>query len=204
MKLYDYIRSSAAYRVRIALNLKGVDCESIPVSLLDGDQKSSEYLDVNSAGLVPALETQGNIITQSLAIIEYLDELYPELPLLPEHPVERAQCRALAYDVTCDIHPLNNLRILKHLTSELGHSEEEKMAWYHHWLKEGFNGLEQKLSKSDSTFCCGESPTLADICLIPQLFNAHRFEFNLAAYPRLKEIESNCLALSAFSDASPK
>ncbi|MBD1557048.1 maleylacetoacetate isomerase [Vibrio sp. S9_S30] len=204
MKLYDYVRSTAAYRVRIALNLKGVDYEPVPVSLLDGDQNSAEYLEVNAAGLVPSLETQGDIITQSLAIIEYLDELYPELPLLPEHPIKRAQCRALAYDVACDMHPLNNLRVLKHLTGELAQSEEEKLAWYHHWLRQGFEGLEKKLSKSDTAFCCGDNPTLADICLVPQLFNARRFEFDLTPYPRLVEIESHCLALSAFSDASPK
>ena len=203
IKLYDYVRSTAAYRVRIALNLKQLEYQSIPVSLLDGEQRSAEYLSLNPTGLVPSLEIGEGVITQSLAIIEYLEEQYPEPALLPTDPMKRAKCRALALDIACDIHPLNNLRVLKHLTSTLGHSEQEKLAWYHHWLKQGFAAIESKLAQSDSPFCCGTEPTMADVCLVPQLFNARRFELDLMPYPRMVEVEQNCLALAAFANASP-
>ncbi len=203
VRLYDYVRSTAAYRVRIALNLKKLPYQTVTVSLLDGEQRSEEYLSVNPSGLVPALELSGDVITQSLAIIEYLEEEYSQPSLFPSAPIQRAKCRSLALDIACDIHPLNNLRVLKHLTASLGQSEEEKLAWYHHWLKVGFAGVEAKLAKSNSRFCCGAEPTLADICLVPQLFNARRFELDLTPYPRMLEIERNCLALSAFAQASP-
>lgn len=203
IKLYDYVRSTAAYRVRIALNLKQLAYQSIPVSLLDGEQRSAEYLSLNPTGLVPSLEIGEGVITQSLAIIEYLEEQYPEPALLPTDPMQRAECRALALDIACDIHPLNNLRVLKHLTSTLGHSEQEKLAWYHHWLKQGFAAIESKLAQSDFPFCCGTEPTMADVCLVPQLFNARRFELDLTPYPRMVEVEQNCLALAAFANASP-
>ncbi len=203
MKLYDYIRSTAAYRVRIALNLKGLDYQSVPISLLDNEQNDAMYKAVNASGLVPTLETGGQPLTQSLAIIEYLEESFPNPPLLPETALERAACRAIALDIACDIHPLNNLRVLKHLTGELSHSNDEKMAWYFHWLKQGFDSLESKLACSSEMFCCGDSPSLADVCLIPQLFNARRFEFDLTPYPTLVRIEQHCLSLDAFSKASP-
>jgi maleylacetoacetate isomerase/maleylpyruvate isomerase len=202
IKLYDYVRSTAAYRVRIALNLKQLAYQSIPVSLLDGEQYRAEYLSLNPTGLVPSLEIGEGVITQSLAIIEYLEEQYPEPALLPTDPLQRAECRALALDIACDIHPLNNLRVLKHLMSTLGHSEQEKLAWYHHWLMQGFVAIESKLAQSDSPFCYGAEPTMADVCLVPQLFNAHRFELDLTPYPRMVEVEQNCLALAAFANAS--
>ncbi len=203
MQLYDYVRSTAAFRVRIALNLKEIPYESSSVSLLDNEQDQSGYRSVNAAGLVPALADNGQILTQSLAILEYLDEIHPHHPLLPKDPVAKAHCRALAMDVACDMHPLNNLRVLNHLTGELGHSEEEKLSWYHHWLAQGFNGLEAKLQGTDTAFCSGDTPMMADICLIPQLFNARRFNFALAAYPTLVRIEQNCLSLPAFANAHP-
>ncbi|WP_417615370.1 maleylacetoacetate isomerase [Oceanisphaera sp.] len=209
MKLYDYARSSAAYRVRIALNLKGVAYEATSISLLDGAQQSDDYRALNATGLVPslAIDDQGSgesILGQSLAIIEYLNECYPDPPLLPGTPLERARTRALALQVACDIHPINNLRVLKYLTGELGLSEEQKTTWYHHWLKQGLAPLEQQLSGSDTPFCCGNTPTLADICLIPQLYNAHRFKLDMSPYPRLLAIEQACNRLDAFSRAHPE
>lgn len=203
MKLYDYIRSTAAYRVRIALNLKGLDYQSIPVSLLENEQNNARYQSVNASGLVPTLEIDKQALAQSLAIIEYLEDVFPNTPLLPNTPLEKAFCRSIALDIACDIHPLNNLRVLKYLTDTLAHSEPEKMAWYFHWLKKGLDALESKLSNVHSSFCCGEQPTLADICLVPQLFNARRFDFDLTPYPTLVRIEGNCLSLAAFSNASP-
>lgn len=203
IKLYDYVRSTASYRVRIALNLKQLTYQSIPVSLLYDEQRSAEYLSLNSAGLVPSLEISEGVVNQSLAIIEYLEEQYPEPALLPAEPMQRAECRALALDIACDIHPLNNLRVLKYLTSTLGHSEQEKLAWYHHWLKQGFSAIESKLAQSSLPFCCATEPTIADVCLVPQLFNARRFELDLTLYPRMVEVEQNCLALAAFANASP-
>jgi maleylacetoacetate isomerase len=208
MKLYDYVRSSAAYRVRIALHLKGVAYEAIPISLLDGKQQGDDYRALNPTGLVPslAIDDQGSgegILGQSLAIIEYLEECYPEPALLPAMPFARARARALALQVACDIHPLNNLRVLKYLTGELGLGEEQKTRWYHHWLKQGLTPLEQQLSASDTPFCCGDTPTLADICLIPQLYNAHRFKLDMTPYPRLITIEQACNRLEAFQLAHP-
>lgn len=203
MKLYDYSKSSASYRVRIALNLKGLAYQSHTVSLLDGDQRGDNYLALNPSGLVPALIDNGKVLTQSLAIIEYLEEAYPSPSILPADPVTRARCRAIALDIACDIHPLNNLRVLKHLTGTMGHSEEEKLDWYLHWLRLGLAAVEKKVESSQTTFCCDEIPTLADICLIPQLFNARRFSLDLTPYPTLKEIEQRCQALSAFEQAHP-
>ncbi len=208
MKLYDYSRSSAAYRVRIALNLKGLAYDSIPISLLDGAQRGEDYRALNPTGLVPclAIDDQGSgegIIGQSLAIIEYLDECYPEPALLPAGPLARARTRALALQVACDIHPLNNLRVLKYLTGELGLGEKQKNSWYHHWLKQGLGPLEQQLSGRDTPFSCGDTPGLADICLVPQLYNARRFELDLTPYPRLIAIEQSCNRLEAFRLAHP-
>ncbi|MBL1376593.1 maleylacetoacetate isomerase [Zobellella iuensis] len=203
MKLYDYPRSSAAYRVRIALNLKGVNFEAIPVNLLEGQQRGEDYRALNPTGLVPSLDTGEGLIGQSLAIIEYLDERFPEPALLPAGALARARARALALQVACDIHPLNNLRVLQYLVGEFGIDEQQKLAWYHHWLKQGLAALERQLAGESSAFCCGERPGLADICLVPQLYNARRFGLDLAPYPRLVAIEAACQRLEAFAAAHP-
>ncbi|WP_025738535.1 maleylacetoacetate isomerase [Salinivibrio socompensis] len=203
MLLYDYSKSTAAYRVRIALSLKGLTYQREAVSLLDKHQHSDAYRSLNPAGLVPTLVDGDVTLSQSLAIIEYLDERYPGVTLLPNDPVQKAQCRSLALDIACDMHPLNNLRVLQYLTGPFGHSDEDKVTWYHHWLKQGFDGLEAKLQGLDSPFIGGEAPNLADICLVPQLFNARRFAFDLAAYPTLTRIEAQCQTLDAFIQAHP-
>ncbi|OMH33589.1 maleylacetoacetate isomerase [Motiliproteus sp. MSK22-1] len=210
MKLYTYWRSSAAYRIRIALNLKGIAYDDHYINMLrdGGEQLKEEYARINAQKLVPALETdQNEILTQSMAIIEYLDESYPETPaLLPESTLARARVRALAQAIACEIHPLNNLRVLKYLVNEMGVSEEQKMSWYHHWIVEGFSALETMLADSDTTgqFCYGNTPGLADACLIPQLYNAHRFKVNMSAFPTINRIEKACLELKAFQDARPE
>ena len=206
MKLYDYFRSSAAYRVRIALNLKGKEYTHIPVNLLKGEEGEAVYRELNPQGLVPTLEDAGQILTQSLAICEYLEERYPQPPLLPGDAMERARIRSLALAVACDIHPVNNLRLLKYLVTELGASEEQKLAWYRHWINEGFEAIETMLSSSDQTgtFCHGDSPSLADLCLVPQVYNARRFEVDLAPFPKIVRIEANCLGLEAFQKATPE
>ncbi|PSJ46535.1 maleylacetoacetate isomerase [Zobellella endophytica] len=203
MRLYDYARSSAAYRVRIALNLKGVDWEAVPVNLLEGAQRGEDYRALNPTGLVPSLDTGEGLLGQSLAIIEYLDERFPEPPLLPAGVFARARARALALQVACDIHPLNNLRVLQYLVRELGASEEQKLAWYHHWLQQGLAALERQLAGGASPFCCGEHPGLADLGLVPQLYNARRFGLDLAPYPRLIAIDATCQRLEAFAAAHP-
>ena len=205
MTLYDYFRSTAAYRVRITLNLKGLDYQQAPVNLLKGEDHGMDYRAVNPQGLVPALTVDKAVLQQSLAICEYLDEVEPEPPLLPGDPLQRAQIRALAQMVACDIHPVNNLRILKYLTGELGVSEAQKLNWYRHWIDEGFRPIEQILEKTapDGPFCFGERVTLADICLVPQIYNARRFELDLTPYPRIVAIEQHCLTLDAFERAKP-
>lgn len=205
--LYGYFRSSAAYRVRIALNLKGLAYDQAPVNLVKGEQRGEEYLARNPQGLVPALVTDdGARLTQSLAICEYLDERYPEPALLPADAAGRARVRALAQAVACEIHPLNNLRVLKYLTGELGVDEATKMTWYRHWVTEGFAALEAQLSREAGSgdFCHGDTPGLADLCLVPQVFNAERFECDLAPYPRIRRIVANCRALDAFAQAAPE
>ena len=205
MTLYDYFRSTAAYRVRITLNLKGLDYQQAPVNLLKGEDHGTDYRAVNPQGLVPALTVDKAVLQQSLAICEYLDEVEPEPPLLPGDPLQRAQIRALAQMVACDIHPVNNLRILKYLTGELGVIEAQKLNWYRHWIDEGFRPIEQILEKTapDGPFCFGERVTLADICLVPQIYNARRFELDLTPYPRIVAIEQHCLTLDAFERAKP-
>ncbi|WP_151703666.1 maleylacetoacetate isomerase [Nitrincola alkalilacustris] len=206
MKLYDYCRSSAAYRVRIALNMKGLEYEQIPVSLLEAEHRSAEHLSRNPQGLVPSLEDKGAIINQSLAIVEYLEERYPDtFRLLPAEPLARARVRSLSQLIACDIHPVNNLRILKYLVSEFGITEEQKTAWYQHWIHAGFQALEQHLTSSDETgvYCQGDSPTLADICLVPQVFNANRFKCDLSDFPTIRRIHAACEELEAFSKAHP-
>jgi maleylacetoacetate isomerase len=207
MKLYDYFHSSAAYRVRIALNLKGVaPDERSFVHLRRGDQRSEDYLALNGQGLVPALVLDDHrVLTQSLAIIEYLDETVREPPLLPADAIARARVRAIALAIACEIHPLDNLRVLKYLIDTLGISDAGKNGWYRHWIEVGFAALERQLGAEGETgtYCHGESPTLADICLVPQLANARRFNNCLDAYPTLTRIEAACNALPAFAQAAP-
>lgn len=207
MKLYTYYRSSAAYRVRIALNLKSLGYDAVPVHLTraGGEQRLPDYLALNPAGLVPTLDDDGVVLTQSLAIIEYLDETHPEPALLPGDAVERARVRALAQAITCDIHPINNLRVLQYLTRELGVSDTQKNAWYRHWVEIGLEAVEAKLADNPGTgaFCHGDTPTLADCCLVPQVFNARRFDCDLGALPTVMRIVEHCEALDAFQHAAP-
>ncbi|HKV97939.1 MAG TPA: maleylacetoacetate isomerase [Gammaproteobacteria bacterium] len=207
MELYTYFRSSAAYRVRIALNLKGLKADYRYVHLVKdgGQQHQPEYLALNPQGLVPALVDKGHVLTQSLAIIEYLDETHPQPPLLPKDAPGRARVRALAQIVASDIHPVNNQRILKYLEKEFRADEAARSKWYRHWIVEGFNALDKLLGSSPATgkFCHGDQPTLADICLVPQVFNARRFKIDLASFPAIERINATCLALAAFADAAP-
>jgi len=201
--LYDYYRSSAAYRVRIALNLKGVDYESRPISLLNSEQKSEEYLALNPSGLVPMLEIDGLRLTQSLAIINYLDLRFQNQPLIPAAAAERAHVVAMALTVACDIHPLNNLRVLKYLKNELGHSQDEIDAWYAHWIAEGLPALEALAAPKAGKFMFGDAPTAADVCLVPQLYNARRYNVPLSDYPILLRAEENANKLEGFAAAHP-
>ncbi|MBJ7310764.1 maleylacetoacetate isomerase [Rugamonas sp. CCM 8940] len=207
MKFYTYFRSSASYRVRIALNLKGLDYEAVPVHLLrnGGEQLTDAYRAVNPSALLPALEEDGVVLSQSLAIIEYLDETRPSQPLLPADPLGRARVRALAQTVACDTHPLSNLRVLKYLRGPLGLSEELKQQWISHWISEGMAMLEAHLARDAQTgrFCHGDTPTVADCCLVPQVFNAQRFGVDMTAYPTVMRIHANCAALPAFIQAHP-
>ncbi|MDQ2102841.1 maleylacetoacetate isomerase [Azospirillum isscasi] len=205
MKLHGYFRSSAAFRVRIALNLKGIEAEQVFVHLRKGEQKAAPFVDLNPHKLVPALEMDGRVLTQSLAIIEYLDETHPEPPLLPREPLARARVRSLALAVACDIHPLNNLRVLQRLKA-MGHPQAEVDDWYRHWIAVGLEGLEVQLAGDPQTgrFCHGDAAGLADICLVPQMANARRFDCDLSGYPTLRRIEEACLAIPAFADALPE
>jgi len=206
MKLYDFFRSSAAYRVRIALNLKGLRCDRLFVNLRTGEDKTDAYRAVNPQGLVPTLAlADGRALTQSLAICEYLEECYPNPPLLPPDPAGRARVRALAQLVACDIHPLNNLRVLDYLTGVLGVDEAAKLTWYRHWIAEGFTALEAQLNSSPDTgrFCHGDAPTLADVFLVPQVFNGRRFECDLSPYPTVTRLASAGEELDAFQAAHP-
>jgi len=204
MKHFTYFRSSAAFRTRIALNLKGLKPEQVFVHLRKSEQSAAAYCYVNPQGLIPALVHDGHTIGQSLAIIEYLDEIVPEPPLLPADPPDRARVRQIAYAVACDIHPLGNLRVQRYLRDTLGHGEAEVMAWHKHWIELGFAAIETLTAGTAGRFCHGDSPTLADICLIPQLANARRAEMNLSPYPTLLRIEKAAFELAAFVDALPK
>jgi len=205
IRLYDYHRSSAAYRVRIALNLKGLEYQAVAVNLLAGEEQGAAYRSVNPQGLVPVLDVDGRRIRQSLAILEYLEETRPEPPLLPEAPLPRAEARSLAQLIACDIHPLNNLRVLKYLQKELEVDDEQKNRWYRHWIDEGFSAFEQRLTELGSgDFCIGDRPGLADILLIPQVYNARRFRVDMTRYPRIRRIEQHCLGLEAFAKAIPE
>ena len=202
LTLYDYYRSSASYRVRIALNLKGVDYRRVPVNLLEGEQKEEEYRALNPQGFVPMLDSGGTRITQSLAIIGWLDRVYPKPPLLPTGDGDRAHVVALALTIAADIHPLNNLRVLKRL-SALGIGEDERDEWYRHWVSEGFAALEALAAPRAGQFLYGDNVTTADVCLVPQMFNARRFSVDLAPYPTLLRADAAATALEPFAAAHP-
>ncbi len=205
MKLYTYFRSSAAYRVRIALNLKGLPYELVPVHLTKdgGNQRKADFVAVNPQMRVPALAlSSGDVITQSLAIIEYLDDIHPEPPLLPADALERAHVRAIAQTVACDIHPLNNLVVLQYLKRSLKHEQPEIDAWYHHWVIEGFKAIEAMIAPAP--YACGAHVTLADLCLVPQVFNARRLKVALDAFPKIVAADAACLKLAAFDKARPE
>jgi maleylpyruvate isomerase len=208
MKLYGYFRSSAAFRVRIALNLKGLDCAQVPVHLRRDEQFRPEYIAVQPQCLVPALELDdGELLIQSLAIIEYLEETHPRPPLLPGHALARARVRALALAVACDIHPINNLRVLRYLADPLGQDAKGVESWYNHWIKLGFDAIERMLAGDGQAgdFCQGDQPSLADVCLVPQYVNAQRYpSFDLGPYPTIRRIAANCLKLDAFERARPE
>ena len=218
LKLYGYWRSSAAYRVRVALNLKGLDAELLSVHLVKdgGEQHKAEYARLNPQELVPALvdsdsrgALQGEdsgafVLSQSLAIIEYLDEKYPENPLLPQDLHDRAIVRSMAMSIACEVHPLNNLKVLQYLSKERALDDEAKSAWYHHWIDEGFGALEKQLVKYSGRYCFGDIVTLADLCLVPQVYNANRFNVDLSPYPNIVRIVENCNRLDAFIKATPE
>jgi maleylacetoacetate isomerase len=201
--LYDYYRSSAAYRVRIALNLKGVDYESRPVNLLESEQRADDYRELNPQGLVPMLEIDGHRLTQSLSIIVYLDQVFSDPPLVPRDPADGGHVRSMALAVACDIHPLNNLRVLKYLKGELGQTQESADRWYAHWITEGLNALEATAKAGAGRFLFGDEPTIADVCLVPQLYNARRFNVPLGDWPTLLCAEENANRLGAFAAAHP-
>ena len=207
MQLYDYYRSSCSYRVRIALNIKQLDYSVVPINLVNdgGEQFSEAYTAINPQQLVPSLDTEDGIINQSLAILEYLDERYTKPSLLPKNSYKRAQVRSLMYLIACEIHPLNNLRVLKTLKLEYSISDDEKLAWYHNWLRVGFDALENKLNQfpREVPVCFEDNITMADLCLVPQVYNAKRFEFNLDDYPLINSINEYCLNIQAFSKSAP-
>jgi maleylpyruvate isomerase len=208
LQLYNYFRSSASFRVRIALNLKNLTYQDIPVHLLNngGEQNSTQYQLLNPQGLVPVLLDDEKVISQSLAIIEYLEDVHPEKPLLPTDAYQKAQVRSFALSIVAEMHPLNNLRVLQYLTKELNLSEEQKTAWYIHWIENGFSALEKTLvtQKNSGDYCFGNTPTLADICLVPQVYNARRYACDLSAYPTVSRIDAHCKNHPAFLNAWPQ
>ncbi len=208
MRLYTYYRSSAAYRVRIALNYKGLTYQSVPVNLRGAvsEQRSAAYLKLNPQGLVPLLEDGGHLLPQSLAIIEYLEETHPHPALLPAQAAARASVRALTLAIACDIHPLNNLRVLNYLRGPLGCDPGKVDGWYAHWIAQGFAALEAQVARGagDGRHLCGDAVTLADVCLVPQMYNARRMNCDLAPYPRLRAIDAHLTGLPAFAAAAPE
>lgn len=205
MKLYNYFRSSASFRVRIALELKGLSYEYVPVHLVKGEHRKEPYASISPSALVPTLVTpEGDRLEQSMAIIEYLDETHPETPLLPRGAIERARVRALAQLIACEIHPLNNLRVLKYLTHELKVDEEHKTSWYRHWVRSGLEIFERELAQlPPSRYCYGDTPTMVDCCLVPQIFNGRRFNANFDGLTRTMAAFDNCMELAAFQKAQP-
>jgi maleylacetoacetate isomerase/maleylpyruvate isomerase len=204
MELFNYWRSSASYRVRIALALKGLDYDYRPVHLARNEQFRESYAAVSAARLVPLLRDGGTQLTQSLAIIEYLDETHPEPPLLPRDAAGRARVRALALDIACEIHPLNNLRVLRYLVRDLGVAEEGKDRWYRHWVETGLEVVERQLAARPSRYCHGDAPTMADCLLVPQIFNARRFDCRLDHLPQVMRVFDACMALDAFERTRPE
>lgn len=208
LKLYSYWRSTAAYRVRTALNIKRLSYSIIPIHLVKdgGEQHKPEYAEKNPQELVPLLDDNGKLLSQSMAICEYIDEAYDGPKLLPSEPFLRAKVRSVCQIIACDIHPLDNLRVLQYLKGELQVSDEQKSTWYAHWILEGFKALEAMLTeyKAQGPFCFGEELTLADVFLVSQMYNARRFEVDLSDFQRLVEVEQHCLTLDAFSDAKPE
>jgi maleylpyruvate isomerase len=208
MKLYNYFRSSASYRVRIALNLKGLSYDYVPIHLRrgGGEHLQASYKAVNPQALIPSLEDNGRVLTQSLAILEYLEEQYPTPALLPRDPADRATVRSMALAVACEMHPLQNLRVLNYLQHTLHHTEAETQAWGRHWVTEGLVALEQmvKAVPTRESFCFGSTPTFADLCLVPQMVNARRFGCDLSVCPTLVQIDAACLTLPAFANAAPE
>jgi len=206
MKVYGYWRSSAAYRLRIALALKNLSYEYAAINLAAGAHNEAQWGAINPQNLVPVLEQDGDRLYQSLAIIEYLEEMHPQPPLLPRTPLERARVRSLALIVACEIHPLNNPRVLNYLTGQVGTSEEQKLAWYSHWVSAGFTALEKRLATERGTgaYCHGDAPGLADVCLVPQVANAVRFKVDLEPFPLIRRINATCLEHEAFRQAAPQ
>jgi maleylpyruvate isomerase len=204
LTLYSFFRSSASWRVRICLALKGVSYTLAPVNLRDAAREEREYRALNPQGFVPTLLTEEGPLTQSLAIIDYLESLHPEPALLPLAPIDRARVQAMAALIACDIHPLNNLRVLQYLRKPLSLDEQKITAWYQHWVEEGLQALEQMVTAYGGEYCFGRRITLADVCLVPQVYNARRFAVDLAPYPMLQAIDSRLQSLSAFSDSAPE
>jgi maleylacetoacetate isomerase len=204
MKLHNYFRSSASFRVRIALEIKGLAYDYVAVQIARGEHRQAPFAEISADGLVPLLDVQGEMLSQSMAIIEYLDEMHPAPALLPADALSRARVRALAQSIACEIHPLNNLRILKYLVHDLQVGDEAKNQWYRHWCREGLEAFERQLERLPaSRYCLGDTPTLADCCLVPQIFNAERFEVNLEGLPLTMAAYHACMALPAFQRAHP-
>jgi maleylacetoacetate isomerase/maleylpyruvate isomerase len=210
MKLFGYWRSSAAYRVRIALHLKNINCESVPVHLVKngGEQHSEEYIALNPTHLVPTLVDETDegklVLNQSMAILDYLDSKFPQSPLYPEGFIDKAHIQALALDIACEIHPVNNLRVQQYLVKTLDVSEKDKTAWSHHWMTVGFTAFEEKLQNVSGKYCYGDHITMADLCLVPQVYNANRFKVDMTAFPLINGIVERCNQLPAFIKAMPE